>query len=65
MGNKSPVQVAEDLAKLSRVAKRQGTAIGIAEAKSITISQIAQWAGDLQSDGLVLVPVSAAVTSPA
>jgi polysaccharide deacetylase 2 family uncharacterized protein YibQ len=51
------------LAKLESVAKEKGAAIGVVKAKPATVKQLAEWAGKLQSKGIVLVPVSAAVRS--
>ena len=45
------------------VAKEKGAAIGVVKAKPATVKQLAEWAGKLQSKGIVLVPVSAAVRS--
>jgi polysaccharide deacetylase 2 family uncharacterized protein YibQ len=59
----SPAEVAKQLAKLEATAKEKGAAIGVVKAKPTTIKQVAEWAGKLQSKGLVLVPVSAAVRS--
>jgi uncharacterized protein len=61
--NASPADIAKELAKLESLAKEKGAAIGVIKAKPATIKQIAEWAGKLQSKGLVLVPVSAAVRS--
>jgi len=51
------------LAELEAAAKARGAAIGVAKAAPATVKQIADWAGSLESKGLVLVPVSAAMRS--
>jgi polysaccharide deacetylase 2 family uncharacterized protein YibQ len=61
--NASPAEIAKQLAKLESLAKEKGAAIGVVKAKPATVKQLAEWAGKLQSKGLVLVPVSAAVRS--
>jgi polysaccharide deacetylase 2 family uncharacterized protein YibQ len=61
--NASAAEVAKQLAKLEATAKEKGAAIGVVKAKPTTLKQVAEWAGKLQSKGLVLVPVSAAVRS--
>jgi polysaccharide deacetylase 2 family uncharacterized protein YibQ len=61
--NASAAQVAKQLAELEATAKEKGAAIGVVKAKPTTLKQVAEWAGKLQSKGLVLVPVSAAVRS--
>jgi uncharacterized protein len=52
------------LAELEAAARSQGAAIGVAKAESSTVKQIAEWAGSLESKGLVLVPVSTAMRTP-
>jgi polysaccharide deacetylase 2 family uncharacterized protein YibQ len=59
----SPGDVAKALARLESLAKERGCAIGVAAARPATVKEIAQWAGKLESKGIVLVPVSAAVRS--
>jgi uncharacterized protein len=59
----SPDSISKALAHLEALAKERGSAIGVASAKSATIKQLAQWAGQLQGKGFVLIPVSAAVRS--
>ena len=61
--NASPADIAKQLAKLEATAKERGAAIGVVKAKPATVKQLAEWAGKLQSKGIVLVPVSAAVRS--
>jgi uncharacterized protein len=54
-------RIDRQLAKLEAAAKENGTAIGVAKAAPGTVKRIADWVGSLESKGLVLVPVSAAV----
>lgn len=61
--NASAADIAKQLAKLEAAAKEKGAAIGVVKAKPAALKQLAEWAGKLQSKGLVLVPVSAAVRS--
>jgi polysaccharide deacetylase 2 family uncharacterized protein YibQ len=49
------------LARLEEKAKREGAVIGYASPLPITISRLEQWAGQLTSKGIALVPVSAVV----
>lgn len=56
-------EIAKALSQLEALAKAQGAAIGVASAKPETIKQVADWAGQLDGKGLVLIPVSAAVRS--
>ncbi len=55
--------IAKALTQLEALAKERGFAIGVASAKPATVKQLAQWAGQLQSKGFVLIPVSAAIRS--
>ena len=57
----STAEMAKALAELEAIAKAKGTAIGVANAAPATVKQIAEWAGSLESRGLVLVPVSDAM----
>ena len=57
----SPGGIAKALDRLEALAKERGTAIGVATAKPATVKQLVAWAEQLQSKGIVLVPVSAAV----
>ncbi|MGE3528820.1 MAG: divergent polysaccharide deacetylase family protein, partial [Methyloceanibacter sp.] len=56
---------AQQLAKLEQAAKEKGVAIGVVRMKPATAKQIADWAAKLESKGIVLVPVSAAIRSQA
>jgi uncharacterized protein len=56
-------ELTKALAQLEATAKERGTAIGVARAAPGTVKQISEWAGSLESKGLVLVPVSTAVRS--
>jgi uncharacterized protein len=49
------------LVRLEEKAKREGAVIGYASPLPITISRLEQWAGQLTSKGIALVPVSAVV----
>ncbi len=63
-GDASTATLAKALAELEAAAKASGTAIGVAKASPGTVKQIAEWAGSLESKGLVLVPVSTAMRTP-
>ncbi|WP_108682575.1 divergent polysaccharide deacetylase family protein [Methyloceanibacter sp. wino2] len=54
-------RIDSQLAALEAAAKENGSAIGVAKAAPGTVKRITDWAGSLESKGLVLVPVSAAV----
>ena len=53
------------LAELERIARRKGSALGVALTPlPVTVQRIATWASELADHGLVLAPVSALVTPP-
>ncbi len=55
----------EKLAKLTKLAREKGSALGLATAvRPVTIQRLAAWANGLAADGLALAPVSALVQAP-
>jgi polysaccharide deacetylase 2 family uncharacterized protein YibQ len=50
------------LARLEAIARDRGIAVGMASALPVSIERIARWAKTAESRGLLLVPISAAVT---
>jgi hypothetical protein len=52
------------LARLERVARDAGVAVGVATALPISIARIANWAKSAQARGFLLVPISAAASKP-
>eukprot|EP01035_Chromulina_nebulosa_P019048 gene19049-24870_t len=52
------------LAKLERIAKEKGSAVGYAAGLPVNVDRIARWMKDAEARGITLVPVSALVTSP-
>ncbi|MEG6507977.1 divergent polysaccharide deacetylase family protein [Methyloligella sp. 2.7D] len=59
----SPEAVGQSLSELEAAAREGGAAIAVADASPETIGALSKWAAGLQQKGLVLVPVSAAVSS--
>ena len=55
------VEIDRALAKLERLAKERGTAVGIASALPISIERIAAWTRSLESRGILLVPLTTAM----
>ncbi len=62
------VQRAQDidaaLARLEKIAREKGSAVGHAAALPVTVERIQRWAKAAEARGVTLVPVSALVTSP-
>ena len=60
-----PEQIDKALARLEAAALAEGVAIGSASALPVSLDRIARWAAGLEARGILLVPVSAALRSPA
>jgi polysaccharide deacetylase 2 family uncharacterized protein YibQ len=60
-----PAAIDAELSRLETMARDKGLVIATASALPVTIDRIAQWAKSLESKGLVLIPVSAAVAGRA
>lgn len=59
------VEIDDKLAKLSRLARDKGSALGLATVvRPTTTQRLAAWANTLAADGLALAPVSALVQAP-
>ncbi len=52
------------LARLERIAREKGSAIGSSAALPVTIDRIVRWSRAAEARGVTLVPVSALATSP-
>ena len=52
------------LAKLEKLAREKGSAIGYGAGLPVTVDRIARWAKAAEARGVTLVPISAVVTSP-
>jgi uncharacterized protein len=52
------------LARLEKIAREKGSAIGYGSALPVTVDRIARWAKAAEARGITLVPVSALVSSP-
>ncbi len=58
----TPVEIDRALARLELVARKHGTAIGLADALPATIARIAEWAKKVEDRGFVLVPITMVAT---
>ncbi|MNL88554.1 Divergent polysaccharide deacetylase [compost metagenome] len=56
--------ILKKLDELERIARRNGTAIGVASAFDESVAAIGQWAGEAQGRGIEIVGVSALVKDP-
>lgn len=55
----TPQAIDGALARLERVAREKGNALGVASGLPLTISRVAEWASALEKRGVLLVPVTA------
>lgn len=60
----TPSEIDRALAKLELLAKENGTAIGTASALPVSIERIGNWAKQLESRGIMLVPLTTAMLKP-
>lgn len=60
----TPEAIDASLASLVETAKKQGTAVAVANPYPVTFERIAVWAQGLEQKGVVLAPVSAVVIAP-
>jgi polysaccharide deacetylase 2 family uncharacterized protein YibQ len=60
----TPAEIDRALARLETLAKERGSAIGTASALPISIERIATWAKQLESRGIMLVPLTTAMLKP-
>jgi len=61
----TPRDVDAALERLEALARRNGSALGLAGAYPVTIERLAAWSAELEARGLQLVPASALSVSPA
>jgi uncharacterized protein len=55
----TPLEIDHALARLELAARDHGSVVGITSALPVAIDHIAKWAQDLESRGIVLVPITA------
>ncbi len=60
----TPAEIDRSLAKLETLAKDRGTSVGVATALPISVERIGNWAKQLESRGIMLVPLTTAMLKP-
>jgi polysaccharide deacetylase 2 family uncharacterized protein YibQ len=55
----TPLEIDHALGRLEQAARDRGSVVGISSALPVSIDHIAKWAQDLDSRGIVLVPITA------
>ncbi len=61
----SPAEIDARLSRLETMARTTGMAVGVASTLPISVQRLSDWAKSLEARGLVLVPISYAVSKPA
>ncbi len=60
-GTFSKAEIDKELARLESLALKRGLTIGMGSSLPVTVERIANWAKTLESKGIVLIPISAAL----
>ncbi len=60
----SRTKILAQLTELEKLANKNGSAIGVASALPVSIETIAQWSKTLEEKNIILVPISALMSSP-
>jgi hypothetical protein len=60
----TPVEIDRALGRLEMAARERGLAVGMASALPVSIDHIVKWSKAVQSRGIVLVPITAAIAKP-
>lgn len=60
----TPAEIDRALAKLETLAKERGMSVGVASALPISVERIGNWAKQLESRGIMLVPLTTAMLKP-
>ena len=60
----TPAEIDRALARLETLAKERGTSVGVASALPISVERIGNWAKQLESRGIMLVPLTTAMLKP-
>ncbi len=60
----TPAEIDRSLAKLETLAKERGSSVGIASALPISVERIGNWAKQLESRGIMLVPLTTVMLKP-
>jgi polysaccharide deacetylase 2 family uncharacterized protein YibQ len=60
----TPVEIDRALGRLEMAARERNNVVGIASALPVSIDHIAKWAKELDSRGIVLVPITAIALKP-
>lgn len=60
----TPAEIDRALARLETLAKERGSAVGVASALPVSIDRIGAWTRQLESRGILLVPLTTAMLKP-
>ncbi|MCD1642838.1 divergent polysaccharide deacetylase family protein [Aurantimonas coralicida] len=62
--SQDPTDIRSQLDTLERIARAEGTAIGVASAFDVSVATIAKWIGEARGRGIEIVPLSALANDP-
>lgn len=62
--SQDPADIRSQLDTLERIARAEGTAIGVASAFDVSVATIAKWIGEARGRGIEIVPLSALANDP-
>ncbi len=60
----TPAEIDRALARLETIAKERGAAVGVASALPVTVERIGNWARQLETRGILLVPLTTVMLKP-
>lgn len=60
----TPAEIDRSLARLEAIAKERGAAVGVASALPVSVERIGNWARQLESRGILLVPLTTVMLKP-
>lgn len=60
----TPAEIDRALARLETIAKERGTAVGVASALPVSVERIGNWARQLETRGILLVPLTTVMLKP-
>ena len=63
-GSQEPAEIRKQLETLERVARADGTAIGVASAFDVSVDAVAAWIREAEARGIKVVPISALAMDP-
>jgi polysaccharide deacetylase 2 family uncharacterized protein YibQ len=60
----TPAEIDRALARLEAIARERGAAVGVASALPVSVERIGNWARQLETRGILLVPLTTVMLKP-